>query len=94
MQMIAVAGLQRYGYRTAANRISFKFLSLILKEFNEHNIIVEKYNVESRESQIRDGLKFGYTSNEIGFGWTNAAFLELYATLPQRLRSAFREHPH
>ena len=88
MQMIAVAGLRRYGYHTAANRISFKFLALILKEFYEHNVIVEKYDVERRESQIRDGLKFGYTSNEIGFGWTNAAFVELYADLPrwQRLK--------
>lgn len=87
MQMIAVAGLRRYGYHTSANRISVKFLSLVLKEFNEHNVIVEKYDVERRESQIRSGLKFGYTSNEIGFGWTNATFLELYAGLPKRLRT-------
>lgn len=83
MQMIAVAGLRRYGYQAAANRISVKFLSLILKEFNEHNVIVEKYDVERRDSQISAGLKFGYSSNEIGFGWTNAAFLELYAGLPR-----------
>ena len=83
MQMIAVAGLRRYGYQAPANRISVKFLSLVLKEFNEHNVIVEKYDVERRDSQIRSGLKFGYTSNEIGFGWTNAAFLELKAGLPQ-----------
>ena len=93
MQMIAVAGLRRYGYHAFANRIAVKFLSLIIKEFNEHNVIVEKYDVERRESQIRDGLKFGYTSNEIGFGWTNAVFLELYAGLPQQERnglSSFR----
>lgn len=86
MQIIAVAGLRRYGYDSAANRISVKFLSLILKEFKEHNVIVEKYDVERRDSQIRSGLRFGYTSNEIGFGWTNAAFLELYAGLPRRQR--------
>ena len=67
-QMIAVAGLRRYGYSTHANRISVDFLSLVLKEFNEHNVIVEKYDVERRDSQVRAGLKFGYTSNEIGFG--------------------------
>jgi alpha,alpha-trehalase len=86
MQIIAVAGLRRYGYHAPANRISVKFLSLILKEFNEHNVIVEKYDVERRDSQISSGLKFGYTSNEIGFGWTNAAFLELYADLPRQQR--------
>lgn len=86
MQIIAVTGLRRYGYDSAANRISVKFLSLILKEFKEHNTIVEKYDVERRDSQISSGLRFGYTSNEIGFGWTNAAFLELYAGLPRRQR--------
>lgn len=87
MQMIAVAGLRRYGYNASANRIAVEFLSLIIKEFNEHNVIVEKYDVERRESQIRDGLKFGYTSNQVGFGWTNAVFLELYAGLPRHERS-------
>jgi alpha,alpha-trehalase len=91
MQMIAVAGLRRYGYDSPANRISAKFLSLILKEFQEHNVIVEKYDVELRESQIRSGLKFGYTSNEIGFGWTNAVFLELYAGLPRQQRISLSE---
>jgi alpha,alpha-trehalase len=90
MQIIAVAGLRRYGYHAPANRISVKFLSLILKEFNEHNVIVEKYDVERRDSQIRSGLKFGYTSNEIGFGWTNAAFLELDAGLTRSNRHKYR----
>jgi len=84
MQIIAVSGLRRYRYHAHANRISEKFLLLILKEFNEHNVIVEKYDVERRDSEIRSGLKFGYTSNEIGFGWTNAAFLELFAGLPRQ----------
>ncbi|MDQ6652982.1 MAG: alpha,alpha-trehalase, partial [Acidobacteriota bacterium] len=50
--------------------------------FIQHNTIVEKYDVERRESEVSAGLKFGYKSNEIGFGWTNAAFVELYANLP------------
>jgi alpha,alpha-trehalase len=86
MQMIAVAGMRRYGYNSAADRIAIKFLSLVLKEFSEHNVIVEKYDVERRDSQIRGGLRFGYSSNEIGFGWTNAAFLELYSNLPELRR--------
>lgn len=82
LQIIAVEGLRRYGYNKEADRISVNFLSLVLREFIEHNTIVEKYDVVARTSQIRSGLKFGYTSNEIGFGWTNAAFTELYAQLP------------
>jgi alpha,alpha-trehalase len=81
-EMIAIQGLRRYGYATEANRITVNFLSTILKEFLQHNTIVEKYDVERRESEVSAGLKFGYKSNEIGFGWTNAAFTELYAQLP------------
>jgi alpha,alpha-trehalase len=82
MQLIAVEGLRRYGYDAEANRVSVNFLSTVLKDFVEHNTIVEKYDVEARTSSIGAGLRFGYSSNEIGFGWTNAAFTELYARLP------------
>jgi alpha,alpha-trehalase len=83
LQLIAVNGLRRYGYNQEADRLAVNFLSLVLKEFIAHNTIVEKYDVEARKSQISAGLKFGYTSNEIGFGWTNAAFIEIYAGLPE-----------
>ncbi len=87
MQMIAVEGLRRYGYNTEADRITVKFLSLILKEFAQHNTIVEKYDVARRESEVTGGIKFGYDYNVIGFGWTNAAFVELYAHLPAAKRA-------
>ncbi|HWP44298.1 MAG TPA: trehalase family glycosidase [Blastocatellia bacterium] len=83
MQMIAIKGLRRYGYNEEADRLAVNFLSMVLKEFIEHNVIVEKYDVVRRESQIGAGLKFGYKSNEIGFGWTNAAFIELYSELSE-----------
>jgi alpha,alpha-trehalase len=85
--MIAIQGLRRYGYTKEADRITANFLSMILKEFIQHNTIVEKYDVERRESEVSAGLKFGYKSNEIGFGWTNAAFTELYAQLPKARRA-------
>src|SRR5258705_2028981 len=83
-EMIAIQGLRRYGYNNEADRVTTNFLSTILKEFIQHNTIVEKYDVERRESEVSAGLKFGYKSNEIGFGWTNAAFVELYGQLPER----------
>ncbi len=86
MQLIAVEGLRRYGYEREAERVSVNFLSLVLKEFVEHNTVVEKYDVERRTSSLGAGLRFGYTSNEIGFGWTNAAFAELYARLSPSAR--------
>ena len=81
-ELIAIQGLRRYGYNKEADRVTANFLSTILKEFIQHNTIVEKYDVERRDSEVSAGLKFGYKSNEIGFGWTNAAFVELYANLP------------
>ncbi|HEX5735490.1 MAG TPA: trehalase family glycosidase [Blastocatellia bacterium] len=84
MQMIAVKGLRRYGYNREADRITTNFLSMIVKDFREHNTIVEKYDLERRTSQLGAGIKYGYETNVIGFGWTNAAFIELYAELPER----------
>jgi alpha,alpha-trehalase len=91
MQLIAVEGLRRYGFDEAANRVSVNFLSLVLKEFVAHNTIVEKYNVVSRSSSLGAGLRFGYGSNEIGFGWTNGAFTELYAQLPEAQKAKVLE---
>ena len=82
MQLIAAEGLRRYGFDAEAERVSVNFLSLVLRDFVEHNTIVEKYDVERRTSRLGAGLRFGYSSNEVGFGWTNAAFTELYARLP------------
>ncbi len=87
MQLIAVEGLRRYGYRREADRVAANFLSVVLKEFLQHNTIVEKYDVERRTSSLGDGLRFGYSSNEIGFGWTNAAFTELYAGMTPARRA-------
>jgi alpha,alpha-trehalase len=87
MQMIAVKGLRRYGYVKEADRMTVNFLSMILKDFIEHNTIVEKYDVERRSSQLGAGIKFGYAANQIGFGWTNAAFTELYAELTETEKS-------
>jgi alpha,alpha-trehalase len=83
LQMIPVRGLRRYGYRQDADRLARKFLSLVAKEFEEHGTIVEKYDVQRRESDVEAGIKFGYAANQIGFGWTNAAFLDLLAGLEQ-----------
>jgi alpha,alpha-trehalase len=88
MQMIAVGGLRRYGFAMDADRIAVNFLSMILNDFLEHNVVVEKYDVVRRRSSVASGIKFGYSSNEIGFGWTNAAVVELYAGLGKDARAA------
>lgn len=79
LQMIAVEGLRRYGFDDDADRIASKFVALVEKEFREHGTIVEKYDVRRRESDVAADIRFGYSANQIGFGWTNAAVLELLA---------------
>ena len=79
LQMIAVDGLRRYGFHEDANRIAAKFVSLVAKEFDEHGTIVEKYDVRRRESDVAADIKFGYSANQVGFGWTNSAVLDLLA---------------
>ena len=82
LQMIAVQGLRRYGYKEDANRISNRFLALVLQEFVKHGTIVEKYDVAQRTSDVGGDIHYGYHSNEAGFGWTNAVFTLLLDDLP------------
>jgi alpha,alpha-trehalase len=84
LQMIAVAGLRRYGYHEDANRIAAKFVSLVAKELGEHGTIVEKYDVRRRESDVAADITFGYSENQVGFGWTNGAVLDLLAGMRNR----------
>jgi alpha,alpha-trehalase len=81
LQMIPLDGLRRYGYVEDADRVSRKFLSMVVEDFEEHGAIVEKYDVQRRRSDVAAGIKFGYSANQVGFGWTNAAFLDLLAGL-------------
>jgi len=76
-----MAGLSRFRYAPAALAATFAAATLT---------IVEKYDVTRRESDVSAGIRFGYSSNEIGFGWTNAAFVELLAGLESRARKAAR----
>jgi alpha,alpha-trehalase len=91
MQVIAVEGLRRYDFDEAAGRISADFLAMILRDFAEHGTIKEKYDVVTGRSDLAAGLRFGYTSNETGFGWTNAAFIVLYDGLGPAGRERLQE---
>ncbi len=81
IEMIAIEGLRRYGYASDAERISLKFLSLVRHEFLRQGYIVEKYDVVNEGSDVASQIHFGYSANQAGFGWTNAAFVQLYDEL-------------
>jgi alpha,alpha-trehalase len=85
IQLLAVEGMRRYGHNAEADRVSTEFLSTVLQNFERDKTIREKYNVVTKSSET--DVKVGYAANVIGFGWTNATFLELLHALPQEKSS-------
>lgn len=83
IEMLAIEGLRRYGYNADADRVSYEFLSTVAENFRRDGNIREKYNVVTKSSEAHAEL--GYHMNVVGFGWTNAAFLELLHGLPQEM---------
>ncbi len=81
VQLLAIQGLRRYGYNAEADRLSSKFLSTVLENFQRDGTIREKYNVVTRSSE--SPVAVGYKENVVGFGWTNGVFLELLHALPK-----------
>jgi alpha,alpha-trehalase len=80
-QLVAVEGMRNYGFNTDADRISYNFLSMIAANFRHDGTIREKYDAVTRSSET--AVKAGYNINVVGFGWTNAVFLEFLHQLPR-----------
>jgi alpha,alpha-trehalase len=72
---LAVAGLDRNGFHDDAARIAAKFTATVLDNFLRDGTIREKYNVASGSANVK--VATGYKSNVVGFGWTNAVYLQL-----------------
>lgn len=89
IHLLALEGLRRYGYSADADRLSEKFLSMVLENFRRDHTIREKYNVVTRSTVTR--ITAGYAINVSGFGWTNAVFLELLHESPPELLARLRK---
>jgi alpha,alpha-trehalase len=70
---IAVAGLDAMGFHADAQRIARDFCSTVDAGFASDGTIREKYNVVTGNTQV--SVRQGYSQNVIGFGWTNAVYL-------------------
>ncbi|MBW0468301.1 hypothetical protein O181_008016 [Austropuccinia psidii MF-1] len=81
LQLFAVDGLRKYGYNAIADRLAVKFNSMVLKTWLSTGELWEKYDGIQRNETVN--LKFGYPSNEIGFGWTNAIFTRFFDQLKE-----------
>ncbi|MGH9644196.1 MAG: trehalase family glycosidase, partial [Terriglobales bacterium] len=80
-QLLADEGMRRYGFNSDADRVSLKFLSMVMKNFHRDGTIREKYDAVKRSSETQ--VTAGYHMNIVGFGWTNGVFLALLHELPQ-----------
>ena len=81
LHFFAVEGLRRYGYQQQAERVAGKFLTMTIQEFERTGTLLEKYDVERCSANVSDEIFFGYSSNEVGFGWTNGVVSEFLAML-------------
>ena len=74
LNWFAADGLRKYDYNDDARRIAEEFTHTIRTSFEKEGTIHEKYNVETGSSNVE--LIAGY-QNVIGFGWTNAVYVEM-----------------
>lgn len=92
LQLIVVEALERYGYRSEAERLARIWIELNLKWFERTGTFFEKYNVAEPTKAATDGL---YPA-QVGFGWTNAVFVRLcrqYLRADELPRSKTRFRP-
>jgi alpha,alpha-trehalase len=82
IQLIGVEGLRRYGFNVDADRISREFLGTVIVNFKRDSTIREKYDVVHRTAETH--VDAGYSQNVIGFGWTNAVYLEFLDQLKHK----------
>jgi alpha,alpha-trehalase len=71
LHLIAVEGMERYGYHVAAERLARKWLNTNLLKFEETGEFMETYNVVDINEEPGDGVY----PHQTGFGWTNAVFV-------------------
>jgi alpha,alpha-trehalase len=88
IHLLAVEGLRCYGYDTDADRITFKFLATILRNFRRDHTLREKYDVVTQSSVTH--ILAGYSQNVTGFGWTNAVFQVLLGESPEQITARLR----
>jgi alpha,alpha-trehalase len=74
LNWLAVDGLRKAGYLNDARKVSQEFTHTIRTSFEKEGTIHEKYNVETGSSNVE--IIAGY-QNVVGFGWTNAVYVEM-----------------
>ena len=76
---LAISGLDASGFHDDARRLARKFVATVDTGFAHDGTIREKYNMALGNADVK--ITAGYTTNVIGFGWTNAVYLKLHQLL-------------
>jgi alpha,alpha-trehalase len=79
--LTASQGLAAYGFTEEAELVGSRFLALVAHEFERTGMLFEKYDAVAATSEVAGKILYGYPTNEVGFGWTNAVVTELLAKL-------------
>jgi alpha,alpha-trehalase len=83
LELLGVEGLRNYGFNEDADRVSYKFLDTVAGNFLREGTIREKYDVATQSSEAH--VTAGYKMNVVGFGWTNAVFLQFLSEIPKAM---------
>lgn len=71
-QVIAVKGLQRYGFETLARDIAQRWIEALTTVFERHGGFFERINVTTLDLPVRKGHQYPVQE---GFLWTNSSFV-------------------
>ncbi len=75
LQIVAMESLENYGYYEEARDIGQKFLDTVKGEYERTGQIFEKYEGINGTSNTAPFVNNGYSTNDVGFAWTNAAVI-------------------
>lgn len=71
-QVMAVQGLQRYGFDAEAKEIARRWIEALTVVFEKHGGFFERINVETLDLPVRKGHQYPVQE---GFLWTNSSFV-------------------
>jgi alpha,alpha-trehalase len=74
LNWFAADGLRKASYGAEARRVATEFTHTVATSFQKEGTIHEKYNMETGTSDV--DVIAGY-QNVVGFGWTNAVYVEM-----------------
>jgi alpha,alpha-trehalase len=93
LQFLAVEGLNAYGEGDLAAEIARRWINKDIEAYEASGALLEKYNVETMNSERGGGGGGGEYPLQVGFGWTNGVLAKLMFMYPAQTAEMLRQHP-